>query len=401
MSVTVIDSIMGAGKTSYGIQLMMEAPVNQKFIYITPFLTEVDRIKKALPERNFKEPNTKQGHGTKMKSFKKLVGSGDNIVTTHSLFAMVDQELKDLLEWENYILVIDEVQDVISQLKTIKKDDVKTMLLAGMVEIEEGTNKVIWKDSLDYNGKFNEVKQYALNGNLYAVNDTVFFWSFPAEVFSIFDHVYILTYMFDGQIQKYFYDYHGITYTKKSVIRDNDTFRLVDYYQEDRSLYKILINVYEGKLNEVGEKHFALSKKFFKSQHNAPKVTKLKHDLYNYLRNIQGAKGDEILWTTFKDYKVKLSGKGFAKSYIPFNTRATNEYKECSVLAFCLNRFMNPYEEKFFQQRSISVNEDLLALSDLLQWIFRSRIREGQPVELFIPSKRMRILLQKWLDGEM
>jgi hypothetical protein len=62
---------------------------------------------------------------------------------------------------------------------------------------------------------------------------------------------------------------------------------------------------------------------------------------------------------------------------------------------------MNPMEERFFSQRDIHVDQDLLALSDLLQWIFRSRIREGQPIEIYIPSKRMRTLLYKWLDGEL
>lgn len=76
--------------------------------------------------------------------------------------------------------------------------------------------KVIWKDSLDYSGKFNEVKEYALSDNLYAVLDkenetvSVFVWSFPAEVFSMFEHVYIMTHLFDGQFQKYYYDYHKI-----------------------------------------------------------------------------------------------------------------------------------------------------------------------------------------------
>lgn len=58
-------------------------------------------------------------------------------------------------------------------------------------------------------------------------------------------------------------------------------------------------------------------------------------------------------------------------------------------------------EGKFFQQRGIQVDEDMLALSDLLQWIFRSRIREGEPIEIHIPSKRMRALFKQWLEGEM
>ena len=36
----------------------------------------------------------------------------------------------------------------------------------------------------------------------------------------------------------------------------------------------------------------------------------------------------------------------------------------------------------------------------MIQFIWRSAIRNGEPVNVFIPSKRMRILLQKWLKDE-
>ncbi|HEY2491336.1 MAG TPA: hypothetical protein VGI33_00130 [Paenibacillus sp.] len=50
---------------------------------------------------------------------------------------------------------------------------------------------------------------------------------------------------------------------------------------------------------------------------------------------------------------------------------------------------------------NVTVNEEMLALSDLLQWLFRSAIRDGQPVKIYVPSRRMRILLQRWLDNEI
>ena len=41
--INVVDSIMGAGKTSYAIQMMTER-TEDKFMYVTPFLDEVSRI---------------------------------------------------------------------------------------------------------------------------------------------------------------------------------------------------------------------------------------------------------------------------------------------------------------------------------------------------------------------
>ena len=43
---------------------------------------------------------------------------------------------------------------------------------------------------------------------------------------------------------------------------------------------------------------------------------------------------------------------------------------------------------------------DLYALSALLQWVWRSRIRRSQPIKLFIPSERMRDLFKRWLTAD-
>lgn len=37
-------------------------------------------------------------------------------------------------------------------------------------------------------------------------------WTFPTEIFNAFDEVIILTYMFKAQIQRYYYDLHGVEY---------------------------------------------------------------------------------------------------------------------------------------------------------------------------------------------
>lgn len=46
-NIKVVDSIMGSGKTSAAINLMNNASKDENFIFITPYLNEVERIKKA------------------------------------------------------------------------------------------------------------------------------------------------------------------------------------------------------------------------------------------------------------------------------------------------------------------------------------------------------------------
>ncbi|MFJ5713719.1 DEAD/DEAH box helicase family protein [Neobacillus sp. NPDC093127] len=413
--VNIIDSMMGTGKTSYAIQLMREADISQRFIFVTPYLDEVQRIKQEVTNRDFKEPDSKHGSGTKLQSLKRLIADGEDIATTHALFAMADDELIELLSWSNYTLIMDEVMEVISQI-LLKKGDIQMMLKGGAIEINDG-GKVTWKEHPKFDTTFSTVRDFALAGNLYLVNNVAFVWNFPAKIFNLFDMVYILTYMFDGQLQKYYYDLHNVQYDYYSVVKYGDRYELqqLSVTQEDRSNFKNLIHIYEGEMNDIGQNKYALSKSWYENSHNKEKVKCLKNNLYNFFRNIHKAPAGKILWTTFKDCKKKIEGNGFRKSepetiskvvvglacFISFNMRATNKYKHKDILAFCLNRFINPIEEHFFEQRNVKVDEDLLALSDLLQWVFRSAIRDGKPVHIYIPSRRMRDLLKKWLNNEI
>ena len=90
--IKVIDCPCGFGKTSYLIQMMNEDKEN-KYIFITPFLDEVDRIEKGCKSKKFYKPTNKNSSGSKLKSLKDLVLKGKNIVSTHSLFSMADNEL--------------------------------------------------------------------------------------------------------------------------------------------------------------------------------------------------------------------------------------------------------------------------------------------------------------------
>ena len=56
-----------------------------------------------------------------------------------------------------------------------------------------------------------------------------------------------------------------------------------------------------------------------------------------------------------------------------------------------------PDIKKFITHYDINFDEDLFALSALLQWIWRSQIRDGKPIQIYIPSERMRGLLKGWI----
>ena len=141
----------------------------------------------------------------------------------------------------------------------------------------------------------------------------------------------------------------------------------------------------------------------------------------NYKNSVNAA-SDDVMWTTSINggMKEKLMQKGFKYikkltaeekklpekelrkqcQFVACNARATNDFDRRHVLMYMLNRFFNPILVDFFSVRGYVLDEDQFALSELLQWIWRSAIRKGEPINLYIPSSRMRNLLQEWLGIE-
>lgn len=111
-------------------------------------------------------------------------------------------------------------------------------------------------------------------------------------------------------------------------------------------------------------------------------------------------KSAELLWSCFKGQKKILRGKGYSRSFLPCNARATNEYKDRHVGIYLLDRYPQSIIQTFLSSAGAPLNSDLYGLSEMIQWIWRLRIRDGKSIRLVIPSKRMRELLVRWLDGE-
>lgn len=395
MKVTVIDSMMGRGKTSYAIQMMNTAPKEQKFLFITPYLAEAERIEASVTTRKFIKP--KAIKGLKLEGLKKLLRDGVNIASTHALFRKCDREVLDLLQMQDYTLVLDEVIEIIEPVDVVKKD-MDALLNEEFISISE-TGLVTWIEDMDYYGSFKKFKDYAVNGNLFFVKDSLFMWSFPADIFNAFKEVYILTYMFDGQFQKAYFDLFGVEYDYKSVEKVGDSYRLVDYANTSRRDIQPLINIYEGDLNTIGKDFYALSatkqRKFKTKKHVAELI---KRNTYNYFNNKVKGKSNLNMWTCLKEIKPLLSGNGYSKGYVSNNCRATNEYSHKTNLAYIYNKFVDGNIQQFFNKNNTKMNEDLYAISELVQWIWRSAIRNGQPINLYIPSSRMRELLYLWLN---
>ena len=78
--------------------------------------------------------------------------------------------------------------------------------------------------------------------------------------------------------------------------------------------------------------------------------------------------------------------------------RASNKYVNKNSVAYPVNRYIDPGIKNFFLKHGVSTDEDGYALSEMLQFIWRSAIRNGREIWVYIPSIRMRNLLKKWIE---
>ncbi len=427
--VNVIDEPCGKGKTSWAIQYMSDH-LEKSFVYATPFLNEIDRVKRDCTYPMWSPENYDK---SKLEDFNELLADGKSIAVTHKTFSNANAvTVENIKKNGKYTLILDEVIDPLVPFNSacndhLSHDDIK-LLFENQFLTHDDYGKVEWINAPYEKSKYANVERLAEQGDLYYLDDSALYWQLPPELFDAFNEVYLLTYLFEGSLFKPYLEYHKIPYQKAGVQEEDGVYQLTEW-KDDRSgreKYRELIHICtDRKLNHYFNK--ALSKNWFRKA-SPDEFKRLKDDVYNYVRNITNAKSRDIMWTCYEDFSDKLKGTGYTRinlteeekegksekeiekmqsCFVPSNERATNLYRDRSVMIYGVNLYPNPYVTRYFQNRNdndgmdVQVNEDYFALSTLLQWIFRSCLRDGKPAEVYIPSERMRTLLMKWLNGEM
>lgn len=429
--VEVWDSRMGTGKTSKAIDVINAAKPEEKFIFITPYLKEIERVRKATRKnRKFYVPNytssdyyddgdddsesddynyRKHDAKSKMQAVKNALREGSNIISTHSIFLAADDEFIELIKSGNYTLILDEVIDVLTKAH-ITRSDIKLLLQGGHIEVDPNTHNVSWIGSEDA-GRYADIYMYAKAGNIRLIEGMFMLQLYPPIVFQSFPKVCILTYGFEAQVIAAYFRIHGIGYRKVAVqMSEAGSYEFVPYdiKNENREEIADLIRLFDEErflkigANPTGTKmQQPLSTSWFSKKSNAKNVEQLRKDLRTFARVRMKGDAEEIYWTCTKGHKKKLQSAGLRENWLAMNTKATNDYAHCRIVAYMVNRFMFPEVERYCKAYGHPVNDDAFAVYEMLQFLFRSRIRNGEVVDVYIPSERMRNLLKKWVNYEI
>lgn len=452
-AVKVIDAPCGAGKNTWALQ-EMSRNIDTDYIYCTPFLTEIIRVRNACDATRFKEPLPDEST-TKLSSFTELLEERYCIAVTHSTFLNADARTIDAMASGKYTLILDEVLDVVTDFnnthivendtsQAVSKGDMELLIEKELISIND-RGLVQWTGRSYEGSKFSEVERLAKLKRLYYVRDSLLICVFPPEVFRVLDNVYVMTYRFEGSMLRAYFELFDIPYELASVKKDDAGEYYVCGYDPEidlqfRRKMKGLITVYDGKYNfNEAQKN---TRHMFSSTWWDKRATKADLELLssytrNYFKNLHAsAKNEDIMWTCPTKHQDRLSRERFLRAehlttisdeefalldkdtqearlncFVPCNMRASNNYSNRWALAYLCNLHYHPDLKGLFVdknperirngEKAIALDDDEFALSSLIQWICRSRLRNDEPIYLYIPSKRMRNLLLDWLDTSL
>ena len=406
-AIHIVDSVMGTGKTQTCIAWMRQHP-EQKYLYVTPYLDECSRIQAIAPELDFQQP---QENKTKSADLLRLLSEGKNITTTHELLSLMKDSDVEYIKKFKYILFLDEELSCIENL-SIESADLDFLMKNNFVQVEQNTKEVRWTNPDNKKSKLiGHYKEDIQRKPHYLVKDNVLMWLFQLDVLKAFESVYILTFLFSSSIMAGYLINNDVSFDFCHV--ENGSF--ADGYkrvtQEEKASFKELIEIYEGSYNDnwygktrKKDDRFLLSQNWFSKQSNSVRINQLRNNAYNFVRYKCKAHKEDVLWTSYKDYadaltSDKLTYQSRKSNWLAWNTKATNQYADRTVLVYLLNVFPNPLFKNYLENDNFQFNEDDYALSALLQWIWRSAIRNGKKVTIYIPAPRMRQLLTDWLNG--
>lgn len=438
MTLKVIDMLPGSGKTTLMCRYLAGLDNNERFIYITPYVDEVDKIEQQIFEDGLNELQhdayvyiggyKKEDFGTnfpyapkeefhKCKGALKVLYRKKNLICSHALFIML---VKTKAFWKfvqegQYRLIIDEElnleQDYDFNKTNCSATDIKCYLMRPIGEDEaylkvEDSGKLIWnsRKGSSTNKAFKRFAKDVKTGCL-VYDKSWFRWRVPIDKFGLFKDVLIMTYRFKWSLFRLVWgdDWEYWHFEDGSLVAGE--------WQIPKEMARyIAIHMAIAQRRHYSNlpyrKHYPFSLSWFEDAEDED-LRVIVNDIRKWIRfGAAGRRLDRkrLIWTTFKKFRSRIETiddegtESFRPKkkdcFVPLNVRASNDYLDCNIVVYLVDRHLGGTSE---------VDRDEWSLSELLQLIFRTALRDqssGQFVYIWVPSERMWNLLNDWW-GEM
>lgn len=431
-AVEVLDVLMGSGKTYASlrhIESLALANKQVRWVFCTEFISEIESRTKENSEAKHLWRTPSNDDGTKLRDFIGLLNEPDVqlIAITHALFkdAAGSYEVQNLIAKNGWCLFLDETFDCINPYGGIAAPEFMWHKDQGRLTVDDDAyGRVKWVDDsvLDY-AKSKELAVCRLlkeQQNVYAAvngKQVSLVTIEPKVMFTMWHRVILSTYQFEGTLMCAYFNMKGIKWVPcvdivcyrlatKEQIKANIT--MITKY--DRAFSKLSLSAgwYEGKATA---EDFALINKTIRNIGDAYGCKGEAYKLgYTLPKSVLGKQTDKkkVQPKGYKHTDCLIDSDGVEientvckrrSGHIPCNARASNEYAAKVVMVHVFDRYPNVSVTNYLRVHGVEFSKERFAINELVQWLWRSAIRNGSPIHVAILSKRMRELFLTWLDA--
>lgn len=427
-TVEVLDAIMSSGKSTAIFKWIDENP-NEKYIYVSPNLSEVDtngRIHNSVSKVEFHSPSIDDS-ASKLEHLNELLYQGKSIACTHNLYLSMNNYSMSLIEKHGYIVILDEEINVMESYKQYSFKDIVWLLKEGYIRQNEHDGSVDWlkEDDLlnDRDHSYFFCKNLCDKKSLYltrfdpeskSARQVMMVTQIPMKLLECAKRCIAISYMFEGSVLDSFLKLKGFKVKKFTDVVVND---------KKPSYFKNFVTLVPP---DSKTRKLPMTGSWWDSKASKQDVA----DIQNYiLRNARkyGVTPDKVLWTCPKDRakgqvkdgkKVLVNPVGFVFNketfkdedgntvvvknpcWLSAKTRATNDYKDRTVMIQCYNRYPLHDVASYLQDYGQPVDPDVFCVSEVAQWFFRGSVRSEIPMVWCCANKRVYDLLVRWFNDE-
>lgn len=423
MEFNFLDAPPGSGKTTAIINEINKTLVypeyNKRFLVVTPYLTEVERICTNTP---CIEPV-----GKKREEIKGLLSNGENVCCTHALFNLFDNEILNVIREGDYqyTLFIDEDITLMSNIvgghtlynkgydgliEVFGTKDIDLAIDCGLLIEDKDTHQLTWNNRHTYNnndsnkGIYDRLKNRLLLFDLYKCCSGVV-QVLKKEVWQVFSSVTFCSYRMRYSLLHAYCELMGIKAIYKHLEGDTISNGYLDLKPPQDCLRRI--KTFTTKNNSIIA-YSTFSKTWYmnnirkeKTKYGKALIAAWRSFKENDVPKDTGKK--RYFWTCYKGFENSLrDSKSLSeRKWVPCNLKATNDYSEYQIVGYFINRFTNVNLKAFLKAKGIELDEEELALSEFIQFLWRSNIRVKDSktnIYVFIAAHALFNDFNKWRE---
>lgn len=401
-----LDSIMGSGKTT-SIYAYMNSKSDEKWLYVNPLLSEVEgKIigSEGCAEIGMIALNTDE-YRTKREDLLNKLREGKNISITQKMYCELTKEHLYYISKNKYNIVVDEEVSFVENLEGYSFGDIKFLFEQGCLVVDhEDMGRVKFKENIeiDNDAFYSKLRNLCDIGCVYSCKSQqeLFVTQLPLGLIQAAKSVLVITYMYVGSLMYTFLEMKGIEHRKFEGISIKYT------NKEIKDSKRNYIEFIETPLTKKVQK-YPLTYSWY--ENTSREATQNKKEVFKAIRSIKmKTKCDalDLLYTMPKkiseNKNIGVKEISHNLSYLAPKIRGTNDYRDRTVLVHCLDIHPNVNIVKYITSYGYKIDRDRYALDALIQWVWRSSIRNNnpEPIKLCILSPRMLHLFKQWLAEE-